>query len=60
MEHVFETELAPNLKYITTIKGLILQFVGNWWSYENLSGGEKAGFCLEAEASLLVCIVADG
>lgn len=52
-------ELAPNLKYITTIKWLVSQFVGNSWNLWNLSRGREAWFYLEAVTSLLVNVVTD-
>lgn len=52
-------ELAPNLKYITTIKWLVSQFVGISWTLWNLSRGREAWFYLEAVTSLLVNVVTD-
>lgn len=44
-----ERELAPNLKYITTIKWLVSQFEETSCNLRNTSGGKKAGVRLEAE-----------
>lgn len=44
-----ERELAPNLKYITTIKWLVSQFEETSCNLRNMSGGKKAGVRLEAE-----------